>query len=192
MLQLNAPYTKEEIQSAFTAEHKAVFTFFGQIALADFYQAPPNVWTPAENLRHLTQSSAPVVLALRLPKILLRLRFGQAKHASRSLTTVRTEYTDVALAGGGVASGAYVPNITETTEAKKQQLLEQWQETGQKLEKALAKWSENDLDRLAVEHPLLGKQTIRELLFFTLYHNLHHVRDVQALFGQPQYEWFRL
>jgi hypothetical protein len=27
-------------------------------------------------------------------------------------------------------------------------------------------------------HPLLGKLTVREMLLFTLYHNLHHVQNV--------------
>lgn len=32
--------------------------------------------------------------------------------------------------------------------------------------------------------------TVREILFFTLYHNMHHVNDVQRLLGQPEAEWF--
>lgn len=190
MLNLGSPYTKDEIQAAFAAEHRAVFTFFQEIPLDAFYQAPSGVWTAADNLQHLMQSSEPVVLALRIPKFLLRLRFGKVGRTSQSLTAVRREYTEVALAGGGVASGPYLPNVAETTEAKKQRLLVSWQETGRKLEVMLDKWSEANLDQYAVEHPLLGKQSMRELLFFTLYHNLHHVRDVQQLLGQPLSEWF--
>ncbi|MEM7113686.1 MAG: DinB family protein [Chloroflexota bacterium] len=190
MLKLGAPYTKDEIAAAFAAEHTAVHQFFQQIPQDDFFTAPADVWTPADNLFHLTASSNPIVLALRLPKFLIRLRFGKAKHASRSLATVRQEYTGVALAGGGVASGPYVPNITEHSAAKKERILAKWLETGHKIENAVPKWSEKDLDALAVPHPLLGDMTIREILFFTLYHNLHHVRDVQQLLGQPLDEWF--
>lgn len=40
---------------------------------------------------------------------------------------------------------------------------------------ALEGWSERDLDRIRMPHPILGMLTTREMLFFTLYHNRHHV-----------------
>ena len=45
---------------------------------------------------------------------------------------------------------------------------------------AIGSWREQDLDRYVLPHPLLGKLTLREMLFFTLYHNYHHVRNVAA------------
>ena len=49
--------------------------------------------------------------------------------------------------------------------------------------------SQADLDRYRLPHPLLGKLTVREMLFFTVYHNYHHVRSVAdrlaAGQGQP-------
>jgi hypothetical protein len=48
----------------------------------------------------------------------------------------------------------------------------------QQLWKAVDSWREADLDRYRLPHPLLGKLTLREMLFFTLYHNYHHVRNV--------------
>jgi hypothetical protein len=36
-------------------------------------------------------------------------------------------------------------------------------------------WSEDDLDNHRLPHPLLGKLTVREMLFFTLYHIQHHM-----------------
>jgi len=34
---------------------------------------------------------------------------------------------------------------------------------------------EDDLDRVMLPHPLLGKLTLREMLFFTIYHVEHHL-----------------
>ncbi len=42
------------------------------------------------------------------------------------------------------------------------------------LGRAVSSWSEADLDRCRLPHPLLGKLTVREMLFFTLYHYEHH------------------
>lgn len=58
------------------------------------------------------------------------------------------------------------------------------------MQAALGKWSDKALDSYLLPHPLLGKMTVREILFFTLYHNLHHVNDVQRLLNQPETEWF--
>lgn len=45
---------------------------------------------------------------------------------------------------------------------------------------ALEQWSEADLDRVRMPHPILGPLTVREMLFFTLYHDGHHVEAARA------------
>ena len=42
------------------------------------------------------------------------------------------------------------------------------------LTRALEAWDDVDLDRCRLPHPLLGKLTVREMMFFTLYHYEHH------------------
>jgi len=69
-------------------------------------------------------------------------------------------------------------------------ILVKWQDKGTEMQAALGKWSDKALDNYLLPHPLLGKMTVREILFFTLYHNLHHVNDVQRLLNQPESEWF--
>jgi hypothetical protein len=54
-------------------------------------------------------------------------------------------------------------------------LLARWERVNARLREALEGWSERDLDRILLPHPLLGKLTTREMLFFTLYHDRHHV-----------------
>ncbi len=189
-MQLGAPYNKEEMLAAFKAEHQMVYDFFVAIPADHFFSAPDGVWTPADNLVHLTVSCKPLVMGMKLPKLALRMRFGKPDKPSRSLAAVRSEYIHVALAGGGVATGQYVPQVKATTAAERSKILDRWQKVGRDMEKTLAKWEDADLDTIAVPHPLLGNMTLREILFFTLYHNLHHVRDVQQLLSLPQSEWF--
>ncbi|MCB9182399.1 MAG: DinB family protein [Flavobacteriales bacterium] len=45
--------------------------------------------------------------------------------------------------------------------------------------KRTSRWSESDLERYLLPHPLLGKLTLREMLYFTLYHVQHHQALVQ-------------
>lgn len=40
--------------------------------------------------------------------------------------------------------------------------------------KSIQKYSEQELDQTILPHPLLGKITLREMLYFTIYHVEHH------------------
>ncbi|MEM7331648.1 MAG: DinB family protein [Chloroflexota bacterium] len=187
---LGAPFTQKELIDSYQMESKWVHDFFSQIQLADFFASSKDVWTPADNLDHLIRSCSPVILGLGLPKLALRMRFGLAKHQSRTLAVVRHEYTNVALAQGGKAGGPYLPDIGEETAETKRNLLSKWQYKSEQFVQKVGEWSESDLDKYAVDHPLLGQMTIREIIFFTLYHNMHHVNDVSRLLQQPEVEWF--
>jgi hypothetical protein len=50
----------------------------------------------------------------------------------------------------------------------------------EELGRRVVSWSEIDLDRYRLPHPLLGKLTVREMLFFTLQHLAHHASKVEA------------
>jgi len=61
--------------------------------------------------------------------------------------------------------------------------VQKWNVTGNDLLAALRNWQDENLDEYLLPHPLLGKLTIREMLFFTLYHDQHHVNNVRQLLG---------
>lgn len=191
MTQLGSPFTQQEIAATFILEWTAVHTFFAEIDVEQFFSAPEAVWSPAENLVHLIKSCSPVILALNIPKTILRIRFGWANQPSQTLAQVRHTYLNDALANGGKAGGPFVPAVTEDfSDVHKANILAKWQEKGASLQMALSKWTDQALDNYLLPHPLLGKLTVREILFFTLYHNMHHVNDVQRLLNQPVSEWF--
>jgi hypothetical protein len=83
------------------------------------------------------------------------------------------------LAQGAGASGAFVPEREEVTaaqrSARQRALLMRWQRGNAQLRAAVEAWSEADLDRLLLPHPILGKITAREMLFFAIYHGHHHI-----------------
>ena len=190
MIHLGFPYTKREIIEAWSDEYLEVGRFFSGIDGAEFFAAPEGVWSAADNLVHLIRSGRPVAMALKIPRIALRLRYGRSRRAGRSFAETRAEYVEVALAGGAVASGRFLPEVTGTGPEVRQRIITGWNATGRRLEQALSAWSEADLDRYVLPHPLLGKLSVREILFFTLYHTMHHVNDVQRLLGRPTSEWF--
>lgn len=144
-----------------------------------FFTAQGDRWSPAEHVRHLVKSMKPLVPALRLPRLLVLLRFGAARRASRAFEALRSDYR-AALADGGTA-GRFAPSPLpppDDREAGRDEVVALWTASGAAFRSATARWSEASLDRCQLPHPLLGPLTVREMVYFTLYHEAHHLRLV--------------
>ena len=130
-------------------------------------------------MRHLSKSIRPVVKALAMPRILLRFSFGKARRDSMTYDALRSRY-DQALAEGGNA-GRFAPSQRSESdlEAWRLAITGEFARTNAELRRNIARWRDRKLDRFQLPHPLLGKLTVREMLFFTLYHQRHHIEVVQ-------------
>lgn len=170
-------FTKPELIASF--QHRATTddTFWSSFSPDAFIAKPDDrSWSPAQNVLHLISAIKPVVMALRLPRFLPRLLFGKFNAPSRHYDNIVELYQKV-LAEGGQASGKYLPKPVPTPSDPvnyQRTKVSTLTATIQSLAKALEPWTEQDLDRIQLPHPLLGKLTVREMLFFTLYHLGHH------------------
>ena len=168
--------TKEELIDILEESNQRVTEWFKAIPAKNFFTRQGEVWSASDNLDHLTKAHKPIVLALKLPKITLRAMFGKPDKASISYEELCQKYRDE-IAKGAQASGRYLPNQQapdSDVEAKKQDLSNQFSNASKALVAAAAKWDDEELDEYLLPHPILGKLTIREMLFFTIYHNLRH------------------
>jgi hypothetical protein len=173
------PRTKPEILRELRTLHERSTRFWEAFSTADFLEPIGEAWSPADNVRHLSKSIRPLAQGLRVPKPLIFLRFGLSLRGSRGYEEIREVYQGI-LAGGADA-GRFAPKPEGPSvdpEAWRRELMERREATAKALEEAIELWGERALDRCRLPHPLLGKLTVREMLFFTLYHNLHHVRNV--------------
>jgi len=128
----------------------------------------------------------PLAAALRLPRILLALRFGPAFGGSRSFEEIRDVYR--AALAGGLQAGRFGPSpgsVDPATAEHQASLLEGWRAASTALDDAATRWSDRALDRYRLPHPGLGQLTVREMLFFTLYHNAHHARRIRQRAADP-------
>lgn len=177
-MQPENPYSRAEISSALESVEAEVASFFGSLSAEEMILRAGAAWTAMEHLMHLNTSVSAVARGLSAPRWLLRLRFGRARGASRTYEQVRETYR-AALAGGGGATGVFVPEREDLSTAvageRAGEVLARWARVNERLRSALRGWSERELDRIRLPHPLLGKLTSREMLFFTLYHNQHHI-----------------
>ncbi len=183
MLELEDTYSREKLLRAFDKVNHEVLYTFKSLSLDDLFERPPGRWSPADTLRHLSKSVKPVARAMRVPKILLAAFFGVYRKPSRTYAQVRAAYLQ-ALADGAQA-GRFAPSYREipaselAAERFRERILVEWRKSAKALVKALNKWADFQLDRYRLPHPFLGKLTVREMLLFTLFHNLYHVNRVR-------------
>ena len=180
------PHSLTEITGALRESARDVETFFAELPLEDFYCHLPNAWAPVDDLRHLSRSSSPLAQALKMPKLVLRSMFGRGGE-SRTYEDVFAQYLAALDDGTAVATGRYIPSDREgqkEDETYRAGTLERWRQINDDLQKALGRWKESQLDSYRLPHPVLGKLTVREMLFFTHFHNQTHIDIAQKRIAQ--------
>lgn len=159
------------IEHLLTTNADHLVAFVDQQNEFEFEKADGSKWSTGQTVEHLIRSLAPVNLALLLPAFLLRTLFGKPNREPRSYSGLVQRYHQK-LAAGGRASGRFIPpRITNEQRSAKLKAFRKQVDT---LKSRLKNWSEAELDHYLLPHPLLGKLTIREMLFFSVYHIEHH------------------
>lgn len=164
--------TKDDIIVALNNKVDAFNEFIGQLSKEDFERMLGEKWSAGQNLDHLIRSIKPLQLAYGLPKFLLKLFFGISNRPSRSFDELVLKYHKK-LQSGGRASGAFIPS--SVTFEQRKDLINKYERLKSALINKIQRYKEKDLDIFLLPHPLLGKLTLREMLYFTIYHNEHHL-----------------
>ncbi|MGH1365704.1 MAG: DinB family protein [Calditrichia bacterium] len=175
---MSAPSSKKEIISSLQVGFEEVSAAFKELSPEQCLLKVEGRWSAAENLDHLIRSVVPLAKGLEMPTMTLRMMFGRSSKSSRSFDEVVQAYKEL-LANGGAAMGRYLPTVLTDVSDSQQTLLSGWERAGKRLVVAVEKWKEADFDVYRIPHPLLGKMTVREMLFFTVYHNSHHGRRIE-------------
>ncbi|MBE7437280.1 MAG: DinB family protein [Spirochaetales bacterium] len=173
------PYTRTEIQSALLEQLARLRSFYASLPGPVFFTKPPTGWSPAGNVRHLTNATLALLVGLSLPRFLLRLLFGKSKKPSQRTATIRSEY--LAHLNAGATAGIYTPlPLPELRPRAQERMLDRLESMSLCLLRRLNAFTEEDLDRLSLPHPILGRRTLREMLLFQFLHNDHHTNKVKS------------
>ena len=167
---------KEQIITALDKNVTAFNDYVASLNKEQFEATPDNKWSAGQNLEHLIRSIKPLQLAYSLPKFILQMKFGKSNRPSKSYDELVNKYK-TKLAAGGRASGPFIPPAVSFNE--KEGLIKKYDLHKQKLISKIKKQAEEDLDNYILPHPLLGKLTLREMLFFTVHHNEHHLESLK-------------
>lgn len=168
---------KTTLAQQLTEQHQHFIQYIQGLTPAAFMASHNNKWTAGQQLEHILLSVKPVRQVMGLPLFLLAWAWGKNNRTPRSYEAMVQKYQSK-LASGGVATARFLPRPVPVA-ARAKRILQLNQEVN-KLCKRLAKLSDKELDTYLIPHPLLGKLTIREMLFFTLYHVQHHDNMTRA------------
>ncbi len=173
------PVTGADVDHALGALLASGTAYLSTLSDSVFFAPQGAAWSPERHVRHLQGSTEPLVLALKLPRWMVGLRFGHHHGPSRSFADIRAVYL------GHLAQGADAGRFTPDAEAppgdpaaRRAEIMAAWAAATVGLQNALQRWPEESLDRHRLPHPILGLLTVREMLSFTVYHTAHHLRRI--------------
>ena len=170
-------HDKPEIIAALNEKVDDFNRYISSLNKEQFEVSPNGKWSAGQNLDHLIRAIKPLQLAYGLPKFALTILFGKANRPSRTYDELVIKYK-TKLTAGGKASRPFIPPVVSFE--KKDALIKKYVEQKQKLTLKIEKQSEADLDKYVLPHPLLGKVTLREMLYFTVHHNEHHLNLLKS------------
>lgn len=144
-----------------------------------FFQQPTNKWSPAQQVRHLITTTNISRTAFVLPKFILRWLYGKPNRPSRTYDELVAKYK-LKLQQGGKAPARFTPKPVPASYGR-DKLLKSFATSMALIAQAINNTKDKQLDNYIVPHPLLGKITLRELCYFTIYHTEHHLNSIKSL-----------
>ena len=135
-------------------------------------------WSVNGNIEHLTKSIKPLTKAHKIPKFLLSFKFGKMNRESKTYGQVLNKYKNALSAGLAPSPNPFGPKNDSTD---RNYLLNDYIIETNKFVNSLSSWNEKQLDNYILPHPVIGKLSIREMLYFTHLHTNHHFETVKKM-----------
>ncbi|TAH05038.1 MAG: DinB family protein [Sphingobacteriales bacterium] len=134
-------------------------------------------WSVNQNIDHINLSLTQLNKYFLLPKEKIQLIFGLTSKGDVTMATFTLKLNQT-LKTGIKSTITFTPDFSSKNT---QDLILKGQVIISDMVKALMLWSDEDLDTYNCPHPVLGKISAREMLFFTIYHIRHHHSTTKEL-----------
>jgi hypothetical protein len=135
-------------------------------------------WSAAQNLQHINKSITQFSKYLRVPKSVIKDKFGLSERPSGDFDTVYANYEEQ-MKKGAVSPAPFIPEDVISIDMKEE--VDKGKQIIEGMISALNDWTEEELDQYNCPHPLLGKLSAREMLYFIIFHAYHHHNSVHKI-----------
>ncbi|MFM9989350.1 MULTISPECIES: DinB family protein [Flavobacterium] len=135
-------------------------------------------WSVAQNVEHINIGLLRVSNYLALPKSNIETNFGLSERASASNETIVKVFKN-ALENGIKATASFIPELNLNTNIEV--LVNEGKNLLATFISNLQNWTEEELETYNCPHPVLGKITVREILYFTIHHVQHHNETITKM-----------
>jgi hypothetical protein len=173
---MNPTMTQAELVQALEARQNELNTFFSSISEQDFLADMAPKWNPAQHLIHLTKSGSRIAQGLQARDQLP----NHETQVSRGYEAIRDTYIATLKQAPAELLAKVGASIRVEADSSQAQIVKAYIQAGTNLREAAQTWSETELDAKAMPHPVLGSISIREMLEFVVYHELHHLNGVRS------------
>jgi hypothetical protein len=170
--------SKEDIKEALISIFDELNGYLKTVDDATFKKTINGKWSIAQNTDHLTLSNFITNLSLNIPKVVLKQLYDTNNGTCQNYDEVVWRYQR-SLSGGAKATFPFQPKISMVPIRFLVEKL--WENSAKELLQSMDSWTEEELDTYLIPHPIIGKITVRELLFFTVYHIQHHLNTIQSI-----------
>ena len=167
--------TKQELIGKFVRNHQEAMGYIDNLADRQFSHSHNGKWTAGQQLQHILLTIMPFSKVLP-SKEFIREKFGDIDRPTWNYATVLENYSKTSLQ----SPGQFLPEDT-IEPGQKEQLIADIQKNLDNIQDEWNNYSENELDKLTLPHPLLGKLTIREMFYLMAYHPLHHLKQIRLM-----------
>lgn len=168
-------FDKTQIVELLQEKHRLFSALIVSLSADQLMKSNDGKWNAAQLIDHIIKSVSPVKLAFSMPLFVLKLVFGRANRPSRGYDELVAKYQSK-LQAGGKAPKRFWPKASLAVNQQATVLDQNIVALCAQVESL----TETQLDRYLLPHPLLGKITLREMLYFTIYHVQHHQQQVSA------------
>lgn len=163
--------TKDNITKQLKEAHNEFITYMNSLTEEEFLYAPKDKWDSSQHADHILKSINMLNKALKVPKWILKQKFGHANRVSKTYDALVAKYLEK-LKTAKATPARFQPE--RIAFSNKNKMLISIEKTIESLIKKMQKISEEKLDYYILPHPLLGKLTLREHFYFSAYHVKHH------------------
>ena len=170
---------KEEIIQLIQDKHQELYRWLEKHPIDLWAEGPEGKWTSGQHIVHLIHSAQPLNKALKIPKFILKWKFGRPNRTARTYNEVKKRYLERLSEAQEDILSPYSRDMPETPPTSKNDWIKKLKKEEQIYISLVLKWKEKDLDKVLLPHPLMGRMLLREMLMWTAYHTEHHLNTLR-------------